>query len=409
MLARPNGHGQDRRPLISLYTGAGGLDLGLESAGFETRVCVEMDPASVRTLRHNRKWPVIDQDIHSVSGEEILETAGLKPGEADLLAGGPPCQPFSKSAYWARGDTRRLEDPRASTLGEYMRVLEEALPRAFLLENVYGLTYEGKDEGMKFLRETLDAINRRTGYAYSFSFRVLNAADYGVPQIRERVFLIGARDGADFKFPWPQYFDPEKTNLQSSFFLGEPYRTAWDAIGDLDTLDHDGSLRVTGKWADLLPSIPEGQNYLWHTERGGGIPLFRWRSRYWSMLLKLAKNRPSWTIQAQPGSAIGPFHWRNRRLSARELCRIQTIPDDYEIQGGITAVQKQLGNAVPSAMAEVLGLGVRRQFFGDDVEVRATLVPATRPAASPTPVEPVPDHFIESAEQSRRMPAERSV
>ena len=387
-----------RRSLISLFSGAGGLDLGLEAAGFDARVCVEMDPNCVRTLRHNRPWPVIERDIHAVTGQEILDTAGLARGDADLLCGGPPCQPFSKSAYWARGDTKRLDDPRASTLGEYMRVLEETLPKAFLLENVYGLTYEGKDEGMRFLRETLDGINERTNSSYSFTFRVLNTADYGVPQIRERVFVLGARDGREFRFPWPQFADPEGTGRQETLFELPPYRTAWDAIGDLDGIDHGEALRVTGKWAQLLPTIPEGQNYLWHTERGGGTPIFKWRSRYWSMLLKLAKDRPSWTVQAQPGSAIGPFHWRNRRLSARELCRIQTFPDDYEVQGGITAVQRQLGNAVPSAMAEVLGLAMRRQFFDEQVPEIASLIPPRREPAAPHPVRDVPEEFLTDLE-----------
>jgi len=398
MLAKRATRKQSRRTLISLFSGAGGLDLGLEAAGFDARVCVEMDATCARTLRHNRSWPVIDRDIHEVSSEEILEAAGLDAGEADLLCGGPPCQPFSKSAYWARGDTKRLDDPRASTLGEYMRVLEDTLPRAFLLENVYGLTYEGKDEGMQFLRESLEDINARTDASYSFEFQVLNTAEYGIPQIRERVFLIGARDGIKFKFPSQQFADPAKANGQGTLFALEPFRNAWDAIGDLDELEHGDRLRVTGKWADLLPSIPEGQNYLWHTERGGGTPLFRWRSRYWSMLLKLAKDRPSWTIQAQPGSAIGPFHWKNRRLSSRELCRIQTFPDDFEVQGGITAVQRQLGNAVPSAMAEVLGLAIRKQFFGDKIAQTASLIPPHRPTAEPHPVGDVPEQFLDALE-----------
>jgi DNA (cytosine-5)-methyltransferase 1 len=368
-----------RRSLISLFSGAGGLDLGLEAAGFETRVCVEMDRGCVRTLRHNRKWPVIDRDIHTVSGAELMKVAGLDRGEADLLAGGPPCQPFSKSAYWARGDTKRLDDPRASTLGEYMRILEEALPKAFLLENVFGLTYEGKDEGMVFLRDTINEINARNGVNYSFGWKVLNTAKYGVPQIRERVFLVGSRDGVAFEFPKPRFADPAGDSGQGSLFTLPPYRTAWDAIGDLDPISHEDVLKVGGRWGALLPSIPEGENYLWHTERGGGIPIFKWRSRYWSMLLKLAKNRPSWTIQAQPGSAIGPFHWRNRRLSMREMSRIQTFPDDFEVLGGISAVQKQLGNAVPSAMAEVLGLEIRRQLLGEKkVASIPSLIPPSR-------------------------------
>jgi DNA (cytosine-5)-methyltransferase 1 len=296
------------------------------------------------------------------------------------------------------GDTKRLEDPRASTLGEFMRVLEEALPRAFMLENVYGLTYEGKDEGMVFLKDRLSQINKRRRVAYSFTWKVLNAAHYGVPQIRERVFLIGSREGTKFEFPFPTHADTAG-QPQRTIFDTPPYRTAWDAIGDLNEADHGDTLKVGGRWAGLLPSIPEGQNYLWHTERGGGSPLFRWRSRYWSMLLKLAKNRPSWTIQAQPGSAIGPFHWKNRRLSMREMCRIQTFPDDYEILGGITSVQKQLGNAVPSAITEMLGLQIRMQLLGDQVRSdELSLVPPVRDhCPAPEPLSRIPTRYRASA------------
>jgi DNA (cytosine-5)-methyltransferase 1 len=384
--------------VVSLFTGAGGLDLGLEESGFRTRVCVEMDRNSVRTLNHNTEWPVIDRDITTVSSDEILETGGLKKGEVDLVAGGPPCQPFSKSAYWSSGDTRRLNDPRASTLGEYMRVVEEILPRTFLLENVFGLTYEGKDEGYRFLLERVEEINKNADVEYVVGTKVLNAARFGVPQIRERVFLIGSRDGKRFSFPNPTHQLPDETGPQEQLFALDSFRNAWDAIGDLDSIDHGDDLRVGGKWANLLPSIPEGQNYLWHTKRGGGEDLFRWRSRYWSFLLKLGKARPSWTIQAQPGSAIGPFHWRNRRLSMREMCRLQTFPDDYEITGGITATQRQLGNAVPSALAEVLGLEIRRQLLAHQrVRITPRLIPPVRECPASEKTFSVQDEYLTQA------------
>src|SRR5260221_13645095 len=110
--------------------------------------------------------------------------------------------------------------------------------------------------------------------------------------------------------------------------------------------------------------MPEGDNYLWHADRCGGKPLFGWRRRYWSFLLKLAKARPSWTIQAQPGPAIGPFHWDNRYLSMRELCRLQTFPDDVHVVGTRASIQKQLGNAVPSLLAEVMAREMRGQMVG---------------------------------------------
>src|SRR5215208_296519 len=201
------------RKLISLYTGAGGLDLGFEAAGFETRVAVEIDPEAVATLRHNRNWPVLDRDIHAISSRELLAEAGLGVGEADALIGGPPCQPFSKSGYWASGDTLRLDDPRAGTLGAYLRVLRDTLPRTFLLENVPGLAYRRKSEGLELIARTISKLNRDCGTSYTLRVAKLNAADYGVPQLRERVFVIGARDGGEFSFPAPTHAQPAGERL----------------------------------------------------------------------------------------------------------------------------------------------------------------------------------------------------
>ena len=378
-----------RRKLVSLYTGAGGLDIGLEAAGFDTSVAVEMDRDAVATLRHNRPWPVIDRDIHSISSKEILEVAGLRPGEAHLLIGGPPCQPFSKSGYWARGDARRLDDPRASTLEAYLRVLRDIQPRVFLVENVPGLAYRNKDEGLQLLKTTVDSINRAVGTSYTLSIALLRASDFGVPQDRERVFIVGHREGIAFSFPKPTH-SPATAGIPGT----EPVHTAWDAIGDLEGAD-DPELRMTGKWADLLPSIPEGLNYLHHTDRGAGLPLFGWRRRYWSFQLKLSKTMPAWTITAQPGSAIGPFHWKNRRLSMRELARLQTFPDSYEVLGTRSAYQRQLGNAVPCALAELLGRCLIKQLLrGHAPSERLSLLPPRRTPVSPSePAAAVPKRF----------------
>lgn len=377
--------------IISLFTGAGGLDLGFEAAGFRTAVAVEMDPDAVSTLRANREWPVIEQDIHQVSSAEILSIGQLRPTDTDVLIGGPPCQPFSKSGYWASGDTLRLDDPRAGTLAAYLRVLRDTLPRAFLLENVPGLMFRQKSEGIELIEHAISRINRDHGTRYRLSVAKLNAADYGIPQLRERVFVVGARDGGLFRFPNPTHAPPDDSLIP----ILEPYTTAWDALGDDNEADRLAELRLRGKWAALLPSIPEGQNYLWHTDRGNGLPLFGWRRRFWSFLLKLAKAAPAWTIQAQPGPAIGPFHWKNRRLSARELCRLQTFPEPYSVQGNLTSAQRQIGNAVPSALAEVLARAIRQQLLGHTgVGSRPTLIPARRlPQPPPEPIEAVPIEY----------------
>lgn len=384
---------------ISLFTGAGGLDLGFEAAGFRNSVAVEMHPAAVRTLtaENNRhRWGnILDGDVHSFidqdpksgskSAKRILDAAGLKEGEADVLVGGPPCQPFSKSGYWASGDSKRLNDPRARTLDAYITVLETALPKVFLLENVPGMAFSDKAEGLEFLRKRIGQI---TSARYTFFAAQLNAAEYGVPQTRSRVFIVGAREdvSADFKFPSPTHVLPLPVNMSAKVWRRAVFPqdstlahaiSSWDAIRDLPKVDKsEPSLAVKGKWSAVLPTIPEGFNYLWHTPRSGGLSIWGWRTRYWSMLLKAAKDRPVWTLTAQPGPAIGPFHWDNRRFSTEELKALQTFPSDYVITGTTRDAHFQIGNSVPSALAEILARQIRIQLLGDSqLSPTATLLP----------------------------------
>lgn len=379
--------------VLSLFTGVGGLDYGFEAAGFATRVALEWDHQCCESLRASRPWPVIEGDLLPTPTASILKVGGLRAGSVDMLIGGPPCQPFSKSGWWKSGDSLRLDDPRARTLAGYLRVLHEVRPRAFLLENVEGLAFGGKDEGLQLLLREIDGINRSVGTEYQPVVVTLNAANYGVPQTRTRVFVIASRDGRTFVKPRETHFDP---SLPQGW--GEPWTTAWDAIGDLQEMATDDT-RLTGKWADLLPSIPEGQNYLWHTDRMGGQPLFGWRRRYWNFLLKLAKDRPAWTIQAQPGPSTGPFHWKNRRLTSLELARLQTFPDDVVVTGGRVEVQRQIGNAVPSLLAEVLAREIRRQFFDSPPASASPGLAVGRrdPCPPPEPVLPVPRKYRELA------------
>ncbi|WP_164963514.1 DNA cytosine methyltransferase [Rubrivivax sp. JA1026] len=381
--------------VLSLFTGVGGLDYGFEAAGFETRVALEWDHQCCESLRASRPWPVIEDDLLKTPTQRILQAGRLRSGSVDMLIGGPPCQPFSKSGWWKSGDSLRLEDPRANTLAGYLRVLEEVRPKAFLLENVEGLAFGGKDEGLRLLLQAIGRINVASGTAYRPVVVTLNAADYGVPQTRTRVFVIGSRDGRVFVPPPPTHRDPSLPLEEH-----EAWVTAWDAIGDLDVegvADEDTCL--TGKWADLLPSIPEGQNYLWHTDRMGGVPLFGWRRRYWNFLLKLSKDRPAWTIQAQPGPATGPFHWKNRRLTIRELSRIQTFPEDLVVTGGRVEAQRQVGNAVPSLLAEVLARAIRQQFFRSPLKRERPELAVARRTPCPPPEQPadVPAKYLSMA------------
>jgi DNA (cytosine-5)-methyltransferase 1 len=207
-----------------------------------------------------------------------------------------------------------------------------------------------------------------------------------VPQHRERIFIVASIEGREFNLPLKTHGDED--GLQ-------PFRTSWDAIGDLDLEYWPAELQPKGKWAGLLSSIPEGQNYLWHSSRGGGQPLFGWRTRYWSFLLKLAKSRPSWTLQAHPGPATGPFHWRNRMLSIEELCRLQTFPKGYLIRGSYSSARRQVGNAVPCAIGELLGLQIRRQLLDQPIQVKASLIaPHRRDCPPPETVKAVPRRYL---------------
>lgn len=398
-------HARNTPRVLSLFTGAGGLDLGLEAAGFEVAGCVERDVDCRQTIAANTDWRLAeDGDVETLTDAgRLLTEFDLRPQEVDLLAGGPPCQPFSKSGQWARGEAPGMSDPRAITLRKYFEIAEAALPRVLLLENVKGIAAapkEGSTEerALEVLGAELTGINERHGTSYKPVVLHLEAADFGVPQRRERVFVIAARDGAELAAPDATHGDraPLRGNTAA------PRRTnVWDAIGDLDTETWDSSLAPTGRWADLLASIPEGRNYLWHTDRHDGEPLFGWRRKYWSFLLKLAKDRPSWTIQASPGPATGPFHWRSRRLSVREAARLQTFPDSHEFAGGTRSAHKQIGNAVPVGLAELLGRHILHHLLDrPDVGLDLTTIPAHRADTPPAePVGEVPAKYLDIDEE----------
>jgi DNA (cytosine-5)-methyltransferase 1 len=345
-----------RGTAISLFSGAGGLDLGVEQAGYHVAAAVEMNHDAADTMEKNflgLTSPVIRQSILDVPTRDILRAAGLKGRERpDLLVGGPPCTPFSKSGFWLEWKRDGL-DPDASLLQAYTRVLAEAKPRAFILENVYALTYKNKASAPAFAR-LLREIDEA---GYACRWKVLNAADYGVPQARPRLFVVGVPKRA----PLPELPEPThggQWERRTTGHEGRPHVTAGTALSGLVTSPEPEEV-VRGQWAHLLPDIPEGENYLHYTaERDHPSPLFEWRSRYWSFLLKLSPDRPSPTIQAQPGPNVGPFHWENRRLRVGELKRLFTFPDSFEFVGRRASVQAQVGNSVPPKLAAAVSLAL---------------------------------------------------
>lgn len=346
---------------ISLFSGAGGLDLGIEAAGFRTAVAVEWDEDAADTMMKNREgffpglrdplradlYPLATGHGVGVTTKDILKAGGFSSRERpDLLVGGPPCVAFSKSGFWL--DWKRdAVDPAASLLQAYTAVLAQAKPRFFILENVYALTFNNKASRPAF--ERLLAEIKEAGY--QFHWQVLHAADYGVPQARPRLFVVGARNGEKLpEFPEPTHHGDWERRKTGGGPL--PHVTTGEALADLETTPEKSEI-VRGKWGHLLADIPPGDNYLHYTaKRGHPDPLFEWRSRYWSFLLKLDPNAPSPTIQAQPGPNVGPFHWDNRRLRVPEAKRLFTFPDEFEFVGSRNSVQSQLGNSVPPLLAE---------------------------------------------------------
>jgi DNA (cytosine-5)-methyltransferase 1 len=340
---------------VSLFSGCGGLDAGLQRAGFELVLANDTDLCCAESHQANFPGvPFFQGSVAALTGEIAAEMSkGATKGPIDLLAGGPPCPPYSKSRFYRLEKPRALEDPLGwETLQGYLEVLRWLQPRAFLLENVPGLAYKVHRDALELLLKTAE----REGY--ECSWRILNAADYGVPQIRERFFAVGVRDGS-FQFPDPTHAKRPGDTLLDGGLL--PWCTAGEAIGDLDTEENadDAGHFAGGQYHDLLVQVPPGDNYLFFTEkRGHPNPVFGWRKRYWSFLLKLSPDLPSWTIQARRSNNMGPFHWRNRILRIEEVKRLQTFDDRWALAGTVEQQWRQVGNAVPPLLAERLGRAI---------------------------------------------------
>ncbi|HTU18667.1 MAG TPA: DNA cytosine methyltransferase [Gemmataceae bacterium] len=339
---------------VSLFSGCGGLDLGLEQAGFTIVLAVDNWGRAAESYAANRpNTPFYKGSVNdlTLSLMKNVSNRGIAEG-VDLLAGGPPCPPYSKSRFYRKNKPRALADKLGQeTMAGYLQVLRFLKPRTFLLENVAGMAYKVHRQALELLETTACELGYKT------TWRVLNAADYGVPQIRERFFMVGMRD-AQLDFPPP-------THCQEGSGDRPRWRTAGEAINDLDTEENadDTGHFAGGQYNHFLKQVPPGDNYLFFTkERGHPNPVFGWRKRYWSFLLKLSPNLPSWTIQARRSNNMGPFHWRNRLLRIEEVKRLQTFPDDWHLAGRIEEQWRQVGNAVPPLLAYHLGKALAEQL-----------------------------------------------
>jgi DNA (cytosine-5)-methyltransferase 1 len=348
--------------VASFFSGGGGLDIGFHKAGFNIVFANDIEPLFCKTLEAN-KGNYFSQELH-VSNKDIrlIESKEL-PSGIDLVIGGPPCQTFSASGRRAGGAAGRL-DKRGNLFEAYCRLIREINPRAFLFENVRGIlgTNKGKDWS--------EIVKAFSGIGYTISHRILDACDYGVPQQRERLFLVGHKLEHEFLFPEPTH-GPDSPTLR-------PHLTPKEAFEGLTTNEDLHSLILSnGKYAPLLSLVPPGGNYLFFTaKRGYPEPVFAYRSRFSDFLYKADPNHTIKTLIASPGKYTGPFHWENRYFSIAEYKRLQGFPDDYDFCGTRSEVIRQIGNSVSPKIAEALALAIAKQIFNRKADVR--LIPTDK-------------------------------
>jgi DNA (cytosine-5)-methyltransferase 1 len=355
---------------LSLFSGAGGLDIGFHDAGFDIVGMVEIEAAFSNSLRENVGPGMYfsEAEVHNIDIREFLadDSQDHLPGwfqeGIDFIIGGPPCQTFSAAGRRASG-VLGTSDERGVLFEEYIRLLKMLRPKGFLFENVYGITGAQNGEAFAQITEGFEQAG------YRIELRVLDAADYGVPQHRERLFIVGTRKGS-YQFPAPTH-GPDSSE-------GLSHISAKEAMAGCRSLRVDQSASVGGQYGGLLEQIPPGLNYSFFTKNmGHPSPRFAWRSKFSDFLYKADPERPIRTLKAQGGQYTGPFHWKNRPFGQAELKRLQTFPDTYKILGGKQVFAKQIGNSVPPQLARILALSIGAQLFDIDVGKKLNLLDKT--------------------------------
>jgi DNA (cytosine-5)-methyltransferase 1 len=313
---------------LSLFAGVGGLDLGARVAGLDVRLATDADASALDLLKRSTGCEVLVGDIEDVTG--LLADAWPSPSGPDVIIGGPPCTGFSHAGFWL-GDKRAGLDPATALLESYLEVVRIFRPRGFVLENVPGLAFKTH---ARFLERFLH-LARSAGY--SVTCEVLDASAFGVAQARRRLFIVGA-------------FGRPAVDLTRWHAL--PRRSAGWALRGSEGLQPEPDEQPGGEHGHLLPLVPPGSNYLHFTDkRGWDPPLFKYRGRYWSFLLKIDPDRPSPTVPAQRVTFNGPFHWSSRHLRVREMARLQGFPDDHPHSSNLGLARRHVGNAVPPPLA----------------------------------------------------------
>ncbi|HEX2372826.1 MAG TPA: DNA cytosine methyltransferase [Actinomycetota bacterium] len=335
---------------LSLFSGAGGMDLGVRQAGFRVLASVELDPHCCASLRANAEpeTKVLEADIRTVAADALRDELGLRPGELDLLFGGPPCQPFSQI-----GKRGGAVDPRASLLFEILRFAEALRPKAVLVEQVKGLLGAGALFG-----RLLDGL-RDLGYEPTWD--VLNAADYGVPQRRQRLIVVALGKGRRFALPAP------------SHGAARPQVTVGEALAGLGRRPPRLSGQVPdGSHVDVTPEgqqrrishVPEGQ---WLAAQLGAPPEIRQtlKRKDTTKFRRLSRSAPSLTLRC--GEIF--FHpLEDRYLTPREYLRLHGYPDWYRLRGPVRSrsgqarqldQHRQVANSVPPPLALAVAERIR--------------------------------------------------
>ena len=336
---------------LSLFSGGGGLDIGFHDVGFNIVESVEIERIFSKTLEVNSEkgkrlsgTKVICKDINYYQPE-------VK--NIEFIIGGPPCQTFSAAGARAAG-VNGTDDERGNLFLQYARIINILQPKGFLFENVYRIV--GAQSGMawKKIQEAFEELG------YTLYWRILDAADYGVPQFRERLIIVGLKNG-QFLFPFPSH-GPDSLDDRK-------YYSAINAVSDLV---YTGEVKnLSGRHGHLLNDIPPGLNYSFYTERmGHPNPIFAWRSKFSDYLYKADPETPVRTIKAQGGQYTGPFSWENRPFTCAELKRLQTFPDNYHINGNRQQIIHQLGNSVPPQFARILALSILDQIFNETIPIK---------------------------------------
>lgn len=338
---------------ISLFSGAGGLDIGLEMAGWEGLYASDIDEVAVETLRRNKMREgseffqncLIEQtDVCSLKGKNLLSQLGLRRGEVPLLVGGPPCQTFSSA-----GRQKGFKDPRGRLFRHFVRVADELGVDWILFENVRGLLTARGEDGVP--GSALEAIRKCMLEAgYQTKVQLVNSADYGVPQRRVRLFLFGSKVATNFEFPAPTHSDKPESGLAS-----------WKALGavlkEISSKKEIEIIRPSGKLAEQLKDIPEGSGVKSPGKKEATRPGGHWGYKQGAFVADHMRAARTVTANSQQDwirdRALGL-----RRLAPTECAAIQTFPSDWEFTGKRTDQYRQIGNAVPPLLAYHFGMNL---------------------------------------------------